>query len=745
MRSVPDFDSLNRHLLGHRVPDRILPSDRRFVQLSSSDAEQTPRRELQLSEILDVPPIQSLMNDFHAIVNIPMAVIDISGKVLVGVGWQEICTEFHRVHPEACKNCIESDTQSSAGVPVGEYKLYRCKNNMWDVATPLVVDGQHVGNIFTGQFFFDDEPLDYDFFREQARRYGFNEQQYLDALNNVPRLSRETVHRGMSFLMKLAQIVSGMGYANLKLSEALAERKLSEEALSKNEKLLRRFIDAELIGVVLSNRGQIEFANDTFLTMLGYTREELEQGLLHSDNFTLPDYLCRRDEAINRLEATGLCQTHESLLRRKDGTYVPALVGFAQNEEPGKRVAWVLDMSRQKELEAKLLQTQKLEAVGELAGGIAHDFNNLLMVISSHAELILDAGNDIPRVTKSASSILASADRGTQLTSKLLTFSRKQELAISPFDVNELLSDSADLVSRLLPKTIDFQVHRSASPCWVMADRTQLEQVMLNLILNARDAMPDGGKLVVRASGVMVGHDDVGLHGAVPIGEYALITVADTGFGIPKHIADKIFEPFFTTKPKGRGTGLGLAMAYGIVTQSGGHIRVKSGVNVGTTMSVYLASTETQIAEQARSVACGFRNVDGSACPVHGTVLLVDDEDLVRSSVRAFLENKGLKVVDTGDAREAIRIADEIGDGLSMLITDVIMPKLTGTELARTLLSKHPSLSVVFMSGYAAGAIHQEEFPSAKFLQKPFNRATLIDAVCSSSECKNMSQAEGKN
>ena len=238
MRSIPDFDSLNRHHLGDRMPDRILPPDLRFVQLcSSSPGEQIDRRELELSDILDVPPIQSLMNDFHAIVNIPMAVIDISGKVLAGVGWQEICTEFHRVHPDACKNCIESDTQLSAGVPPSEYKLYRCKNNMWDCATPLVVDGLHLGNIFTGQFFFDDEPLDCEFFREQARRYGFNEQQYLDALNNVPRLSRETVHRGMSFLMKLAQMVSSMGYSNLTLTLALAERKRSEEALIRSEKL----------------------------------------------------------------------------------------------------------------------------------------------------------------------------------------------------------------------------------------------------------------------------------------------------------------------------------------------------------------------------------------------------------------------------------------------------------------------------------------------------------------------------
>jgi two-component system, cell cycle sensor histidine kinase and response regulator CckA len=418
------------------------------------------------------------------------------------------------------------------------------------------------------------------------------------------------------------------------------------------------------------------------------------------------------------------------------------MVGYALTEQQGTMVAWVLNMSRQKELEAKLLQTQKMEAVGELAGGIAHDFNNLMMVISSHAELIAGRATENGGISKSAATILSSTEHASQLTRRLLAFSRKQELVISPFDVNELLSESVELVSHLLPKNIEFQVHRAAHSCFVMADRAQLQQVILNLIINARDAMPEGGKLVVRASGVAVGDDDIGLHGAVPTGEYALISVADTGHGIPKHILGKIFDPFFTTKPKGRGTGLGLAMAYGIVTQSGGHIRVKSDVGVGTTISVYLPSTENQVAEPSRSADCPFRRADRSACPAHGTVLVVDDEDFVRSSVRAFLKSKGLNVVDTGDPSEAIRLAKELGDELSTLVTDVVMPEMTGVELTRTLHARRDSLSVVFMSGYAAGVNPQKEFPHAKFLQKPFTRATLIEAVCASSRCKKLSSGE---
>jgi ligand-binding sensor protein len=192
---------------------------------------------LELAEIVDVKLLHSLIDDFHAIVNIPMGIIDMKGKMLVGVGWQDICQTFHRVHPETYKNCIESDTRLTAGVAPGEFKLYKCKNNMWSIATPLIVCNQHVGNIFSGQFVFDDEPPDVEFFRTQAQRYAFNEEQYLAALAAVPRLSREHVNTCMTFLTKLAHIISQMSYSNIELARSLAEYKRSQEALIRSEKL----------------------------------------------------------------------------------------------------------------------------------------------------------------------------------------------------------------------------------------------------------------------------------------------------------------------------------------------------------------------------------------------------------------------------------------------------------------------------------------------------------------------------
>jgi polar amino acid transport system substrate-binding protein len=207
------------------------------LQPTTSKAEEIEFTAPELLEFMDVQTIQSLMNDFYDIVNMPMAIVDIKGKVLAGVGWQRICLDFHRVNPDSCRNCMESDTKLTVGIRPGEYRLYKCRNNMWDVATPLMVGEQHVGNIFSGQFFFEDEAIDRKYFVQQARQYGFAEQQYLAALETVPRLSRKTVERATAFMMKLARILSEMGYSNLKMAQWMSERRQAEEALIRSEKL----------------------------------------------------------------------------------------------------------------------------------------------------------------------------------------------------------------------------------------------------------------------------------------------------------------------------------------------------------------------------------------------------------------------------------------------------------------------------------------------------------------------------
>ena len=211
-------------------------SDQKELEEKLRESEAREMANLELADIIDTQAIQSLMDDFYKLAHIPMGLVDLKGNVLVGVGWQDICTKFHRVHPEACKHCIESDIKLSSGVPPGEFKLYKCKNNMWDIATPIMVGDQHVGNIFSGQFFFEDEPLDYELFRSQARQYGFNEEEYIAALEKVPRLSREAVDTGMSFFMTFANMISQLSYSNIKLAQSLAERDALVDALRESEK-----------------------------------------------------------------------------------------------------------------------------------------------------------------------------------------------------------------------------------------------------------------------------------------------------------------------------------------------------------------------------------------------------------------------------------------------------------------------------------------------------------------------------
>jgi PAS domain S-box-containing protein len=512
--------------------------------------------------------------------------------------------------------------------------------------------------------------------------------------------------------------------------EDITQERAAQQALARSQAYLKRLSESQLVGIAVwdERSGLLEEATDTFLQILGYTREDLENKKINWKTFTVPEHLGRNVQAVARMRETGWSPVYEKENIRKDGSRVPVLIGLAATDEPGKGVSWVLDISRQKELEKQLLQTQKMEAVGQLAGGIAHDFNNLLMMIGAHAELL--AMGDLPLETqaKYVGRIESATKQAAQLTRKLLAFSRKQELAATDFGAGQLVQDAIDLVSPSLPKGVELTFRRGAE-CWVRADRGQLQQVVVNLVLNASDAMPLGGRIVIDTSGVVVSDVEVGLHDTVPAGEYVLIKIADTGEGIPPENIHRIFDPFFTTKPKDRGTGLGLTMAYGAVTQCGGHIRVKSSPNAGTTFCVYLPLTIHPPAEEPKSEACPLQE-SRRGCPLSGTILVVDDEEAIRSAVRALLEGCGLVVEEASDATEALRKAETLKDSLVALVTDVVMPGISGTELADALRRKHLELPVVFMSGYAAGEQGHELFERAKFLQKPFSRAELINAIC---------------
>jgi signal transduction histidine kinase len=381
------------------------------------------------------------------------------------------------------------------------------------------------------------------------------------------------------------------------------------------------------------------------------------------------------------------------------------------------------ELSRTQE---QLLQAQKMEAVGQLAGGVAHDFNNLLTVIVGRSELVLDAlpAGDPLRTHVELS--LETAERASTLVQQLLAFSRRQVLQPRVLDLNRVVVDMTKILQRLIGEDIVTTVELGRTLWRVKADPGQLEQVILNLAVNARDAMPRGGRLVIKTENVRLDEAYVRQHAKVRAGPYVRLTVSDTGVGMDAAVKGRMFEPFFTTKGPGKGTGLGLATVYGIVQQSGGHIAVESEPGRGTTFWVYLPRLEETVdtlGEKARAPGEGQRGSEN--------VLLVEDDEEVRAIARIILETVGYRVLAVASPAEALATLARHGGAIDLLLTDVVMPEMSGPELAQRVRALRPDLRVLYMSGYTADAMlrHGIRETDVALLPKPFSRRALLTKV----------------
>jgi signal transduction histidine kinase/ActR/RegA family two-component response regulator len=380
--------------------------------------------------------------------------------------------------------------------------------------------------------------------------------------------------------------------------------------------------------------------------------------------------------------------------------------------------------AQREQLEEQLRQAQKMEALGRLAGGVAHDFNNLLTVIKGHSELLIDQLKPTEATYGRTQQIMKTADRAASLTRQLLAFSRMQVLQPKVLDLNALVADMSKLLRRLVREDIEFSFKLGDSLGRVKADPGQLEQVLLNLTVNASDAMPQGGKLTIETKKMKV--DEVYAHARPPLrtGNYVQLVVTDSGHGMDAETKSRIFEPFFTTKESGKGTGLGLATVYGVVRQSGGVIWVESSPGNGARFEIYLP----QVLEKEETVS--YERALGSARHGSETILVVEDEEEVRALASEFLGSAGYSVLTARDGVEALEVAERMGNSIQLLLTDIVMPKMRGTELAQELKKAFPKLRVVYMSGYldqdtCSGKI----FAEAMVLQKPFSRDKLIRTI----------------
>ena len=1075
--------------------------------LSSFNKHDEPERNLTFQSIIDVKAIQSLMDDFYDLTNIGIAILDLDGKVLVKKGWQEICVKFHRVHPETSKNCMESDLELSNGIEPGTFRLYRCKNNMLDMATPIVVGGHKIGSLYLGQFLFDDEPVNVETFRLQARKFGFKEDQYIEALEKVPRWNRQTVNTVMRFYTKFAQLISDLGYKNLKLNQGIVEKTGLFDRLEESETKYRELVE-NLNDVVYSinGEGKITYASPAVETILGYTDKELIgrpfgaflhiddqdrlskafrdvlhnklnpseyrvrsksnefrwvrtssrpiyrngrviglQGVLtdiserknaeveikrlnerlaiaadsakigvweldletdtliwddwmyriygiepkpfagayetwkkgvHPDDLPKADQevqeaiggtkpfdtqfrIIRPDGEIRHVKAfarvlrnrdgipvkmTGVnfdiseqkaaadslrksesekqaildasidvimlvdtelkirwanqtaakiidkrpedlkglkchqlfqnrdnpcpgCPTLEALTsgkpshktmyqpamkgigesywedycvpvksesgrvigaveiarnvtdrkkdemmllaseekfskafrnapllmaitELKDGRYLEVneafvhVTGYSREEAIGKTsielglfaiedregllnllqsdghtkdleieftcadgskriglfsgekfeyegkmrlLSTVMDITDRKQneadrekLQAQFIQAQKMESVGKLAGGVAHDFNNNLSVIQGYAQIMLEDMNSGDSRREGLKQIHEAAKRSAALTRQLLAFARKQTISPKRLDLNDTVEGMLKMLRRLIGENIELLWHPGPNLRNIKMDPAQIDQILANLCVNARDAIDGIGKLTIETRNANLDSHYCSKHPGVEPGQYAMMAVIDDGSGMDKGTLQEIFEPFFTTKAVGKGTGLGLSTIYGIVKQNHGFIDVYSELGKGTAFKIYIPRYQGDPAQDKPDPSEKIRKGHGE------TILVVEDDVGVLDLIKNLLERLGYNVFHTNEPDEAIDIARE-STHIHLLMTDVVMPQMSGNELADRIAEIQPHIQILFMSGYTANAIAHQGIldEGVNFIEKPFSMNDL--------------------
>ena len=434
-----------------------------------------------------------------------------------------------------------------------------------------------------------------------------------------------------------------------------------------------------------------------------------------------------RKACMQMLQGNGFVKDYEAVMKRKDGTHVIVLITATSDlNESGKITAFrgiIKDITEWKRLEQQLFQAQKMEAVGQLAGGIAHDFNNILTAIIGYGNLLKAHLQEGPP-TKYLNYILESADRAARLIQDLLAFSRRQMISPRLVDLNVIIRGIENILSRLIGEDIELSVQLYDGDLPVIADSTQIEQVLMNLATNARDAMAEGGSLFISNELTYIDERFIKTYGYGRAGEYALITVSDTGAGMDQKIKEKIFEPFFTTKEVGKGTGLGLSMVYGIVKQHNGYINVYSESGRGTTFRIYLPSMKEKPHEEKEPDAVALKG--GTE-----TILLAEDDFPVRKFIRELLEGVGYTVIDTGDGEEVLKVFSKYKDSIKMLILDLIMPKMNGKEVFAAIRELNPQVKALFISGYSADIVHQKRIVEDGYdvISKPVSSVKLLTKV----------------
>jgi len=655
-------------------------------------------REWELEVLLNAPVLQSLMEDYAKLTFTVTAILDLKGKVLVAVGWQDICTQFHRVNAASCQNCIQSDLYLAGHVERGEYVAYKCKNGLWDVVTPLYVADRHMGNIYTGQFFYDDEVIDRQAFEAQAEAFGYDKTAYLAALDRVPRFSRDQVKRLMDFLVKFTDLVSRFTLSNIRSAEYIREQSRSALALRKSEAALRE--SRAMLAQILDTIPQSVFWKDPEGRYLGCNKPFSEAAgledpaqVIGKTDFDLP--WTREEAEAYRADDRQVMESRRPKLRileslqKADGTRLqietskaPLLDG---NGHPFAVLGIYEDITERKrteeereKLQAQLRQSQKMEGLGNLAGGVAHDMNNVLGAILGLATAHLDAQLPDSPVHKAFEIIIKAAERGGKMVKSLLSFSRQTAFEERQLDLNKIIQEEVTLLERTTLAKVHLEMNLAGDLRPIRGDESALTHAILNLCLNAVDAMPDNGTITLRTQ-------NLGDH-------WVEVQVEDTGVGMPKEVLDRAMDPFFTTKGVG-GTGLGLSLVYSTLKAHQGHIDIQSEAGRGTCVRLRFpaCAIEAQALKPSVSIAA-----PGPQKALR--VLLVDDDELIQIATRMILETLGHSVNAAQSGEEALAKL-EAGFEPDLVILDMNMPGLGGTGTLPQLRVLRPAVPILLATG----------------------------------------------
>lgn len=563
-----------------------------------------------------------------------------------------------------------------------------------------------------------------------------------DAVSATRRADRDAGHRSdlryrlrhadgsYRVIRDIAEVVTDEAGERLFLQGVLLDV-TEHERQAEESRLRSRALDAAADGIVLINReGRIEWANRGFTALTGYSPAEAQgrsmRQLLEHGTENAADY----DQMCEALRA-GRSWHGQVASRRKDGMsyYIEQTVTPFLDEAGNTRrfIAITRDVTARLELEAQFRQAQKMEGIGRLAGGVAHDLNNLLTVINGTIELTLPEVATSEKIRSDLLEIRRATDRAAKLTRQMLAFSRQQVLRIEVLDLNEVVAAIMSMITRVIGEDVQVERQLAGDLRHIRADESQLEQVILNLAVNARDAMPGGGTITVQTANVELDQAFAAAHVTVTPGPHVLLRVSDTGVGMDAATMARVFEPFFTTKEPGKGTGLGLATVYGIVKQSGGTVWVESSVGRGATFSIYFPVVHAPIRERASGPSRLSTATRGSE-----TVLVVEDEDAIRHVATRVLTMQGYRVLDAPSGPDALRVAEQFDGTINLLVTDMVMPGMSGPQLAHDLRAARPELRVLFTSGYSADAVAREfglTDDEWRFISKPYGLTELARAV----------------